>query len=224
MARVLIGSLSSSWTGLRCLECRRQMSSIGGAGGVFRLVEAQAPPRGKWARPFVLCMACAAEIYEGQEVTNGVDVSIDPEIVEWQTDGQFREIGTEGTGGSSPRWVSCPKCKAYRGDPCRAVLDKGKYCAERVEANRKRLAELETWAIFSTTPCHGTRVLLCWRSAENELSWFGVPCFAKDCGKTYQFCAYADELVPERVQAERLHPQLVEMVCWATEETDPWES
>lgn len=78
-----------------------------------------------------------------------------------------------------------------------------------------------TWAVSWRTPCHGTEVYLVWRSSKELLTWDGVPCFAAGCGKTCMVEQLAHGLVDKRVSAERLHPGLDEMTCWATRESDP---
>jgi hypothetical protein len=119
---------------------------------------------------------------------------------------------------NSPRWVTCPKCTAYRGDPCRT----GEWCQERIVANRERLLTLPTWAAPWESPCCGSFLYLVWRSSDPELSWSGIPCFS--CGKTYTANAHESDLVAVRVQADRVNPQLVEMTCWATTEARPWKT
>jgi len=120
---------------------------------------------------------------------------------------------------SSPRWVNCKQCGAYRGDPCHTEHG---YCEERVAANRKRLEELDTWAVSWKSPCHGTAIWLCWRTAVDGLLWTGVPCFAPGCGTTFTIEQHASDLLDQRMPVERLNPHLVEMLCWATEEENPW--
>ena len=122
---------------------------------------------------------------------------------------------------SSPRWVSCKKCGAYRGDPCHT--GKG-YCEQRIELNRARLGDLDTWAIAWRTPCHEQPIWLVWRSTQDKIVWQGVPCFVHGCGKTYTVERHVSDHNDERVPVDRINPNLVEMNCWAAEDSNPWKS
>jgi len=125
-------------------------------------------------------------------------------------------------GPSSPRWIACKACGAHRGDQCHVGDD---YCATRVEANRDRLMELQTWAARWVPACHPDHPVvpwLCWRTADDELAWSGVPCFAPGCGRTYEVQQRASDLVDDRMPVNRINPHMVEMTCWSTEQSDPW--
>ncbi len=96
-----------------------------------------------------------------------------------------------------------------------------------MEANRKRLLELDTYAVPFKPTCHPDQpahTWLVWRSTEDDLRWDGVPCFVPDCGKTYQVELHASDLVEERMLVDRINPHMVEVTCWATEEEDPWQT
>lgn len=118
-------------------------------------------------------------------------------------------------GPASPRWVSCSRCGAYRGDECHTGEG---YCVERREENRRRLLALPTYAAPFHTPCCRQLVWLVWRTTADELRWTGVPCFK--CEKTYTIDRHAsdDSMVDDRVIVDRVHPHLVEVVCWALAE------
>lgn len=117
---------------------------------------------------------------------------------------------------SSPRWVPCPRCAAAHGDDCRGAT----YCPQRVEENRTRLENLDTWSVRWQTPCCKREVCLVWRTTEDRLEWSGVPCF--ECRESYRVEMYASELVDHRMPCERINPQRVQMCCWGSEEENPW--
>lgn len=117
------------------------------------------------------------------------------------------------SGLSSSTWVACPRCAVGRGDPCRS----GSTCPERHEANAARLLRLPTWGVAFQTPCCDRLVWLVWRTAADDLTWSGVPCF--ECGATFGAQFYASDIVPKRVPVQRVHPDRVEVVCWASEDS-----
>ena len=179
-----------------------------------------------------LCVPCATELLRGEIVADcvpsGATVLVGSSVLRYQRELRFgrtpgsplwHELEPTTEGKSAPRWVTCPRCGAYKGDECNTGRG---YCPQRIDANIERLEGLQTWAIPQKSPCHDTEVWLCWRSAEDQLEWQGVPCFARGCGKTHTFQAYASDLVEQRVPIDRLHPDRLEMTCWATEQSDPF--
>lgn len=117
------------------------------------------------------------------------------------------------TGFSAPEWVVCPRCSVGKGDPCRS----GTTCEARVHANAQRLLALPTWGVGFETPCCSRTVWLVWRTTRDDLEWREVPCFG--CGSTFNAKLSASDLVPKRVPVQRVHPDRVEVVCWASEES-----
>lgn len=132
-----------------------------------------------------------------------------------------REKGFARGGQTSPRWVPCPRCGAGRGDLCRDRTSYAESHDERIEANRRRLLDAETYAVRRASPCCNAPVYLVWRTVRDELSWEGVPCFK--CGKTYAYASHASDLAPERIECEHIHPSRVEVTCWASTESRPWK-
>ena len=196
-------------SGAVCLECRSAV-----------LTPADLPKHA-----LVLCPACAAACYEGTEVVvDGDRLAVHPVLIP----GDPIRQGSTPTGAmSSPRWVDCPRCGIARGDFCINPRPAGgfrrlpAFCNARLDLNLQRLRELQTWAIEIASPCCATPVCLVWRSAEDSLTWTGVPCFA--CHKTYTFQHYASGLVESRRPVDRLYPDKLEVVCWATKGADPWK-
>lgn len=119
-------------------------------------------------------------------------------------------------GPGSPLGITCKRCSAYRGDPCRWPQggNAGSFCAERVRDNRRRLLALPTFAVQFLTPCCGKISWLVWRSTHDLLVWVDVPCTG--CGAIYVVERYASDYAPDqRVVTDRLNPHMVEMTCWA---------
>jgi len=196
-------------SGAVCLECRCAVST----------------PMELPEDALVLCPACAAACYEGIEVVvDGDRLAVHPALLpstpvpQGATPGAARQ--------SSPRWVDCPACGIARGDFCQNPRQEGErsrsavFCDARLELNTRRLRELQTWAVEVESPCCSAPVCLVWRSAEDQLTWTGVPCFL--CGETYTFQHYAHEMAEKRRPVDRLYPDKLEVVCWATEDVDPW--
>lgn len=114
---------------------------------------------------------------------------------------------------SSSLWVVCPRCSIGRGDPCTG----GDTHDERHRTNAERLLRLPTWGVGFSTPCCRRVVWLVWRTAADELQWSGIPCFG--CGATFEARLHASDLIAKRVPMARLHPDRVEVLCWASEES-----
>lgn len=113
---------------------------------------------------------------------------------------------------SSPEWVVCPRCSVGKGDPCRS----GVTCEARVHVNAARLLDLPTWGVGFETPCCGRTVWLVWRTTRDDLEWHEVPC--SGCGSTFGAKLYASDVLSKRIPVQRVHPDRVEVVCWALEE------
>lgn len=148
-------------------------------------------------------------------------------VQEWQRDMDRIErdpAWRNGMAQTSPRWVGCPDCGAYKGDTCRDPATNDRvlsWHSGRIDANRQRLRDLETWAIEWETPCCGEQIHLVWRCAGDLLRWHEVPCFA--CENTYDIELLASDLVERRTLADHIHPDRVEVVCWASTNANPWK-
>ena len=162
-----------------------------------------------------LCARCATELFVGtvqaqdhpdREGTVYIDRKLTPSKVELSS---LTNLG-------SPRWITCRRCGAYKGDDCRD----GNYCPVREDDAVSRVKELQTWGVSWRSPCCQRGVWLIWRTPENELEWRDVPCFA--CDMTYTIRFYAEDQMATRVPVDRVNPDHLIMTCWAVEESDPW--
>lgn len=125
----------------------------------------------------------------------------------------MRQVPT--TGPSSPLAVNCPRCSAPKLTGCFTHAE-GHFCRQRTATVLQVLLKLPTYAIPFITPCHGKKVWLCWRAMRDDLDWINVPC--PDCTATYTVQRFASDWpITDRMLTDRLHPQMLEVTCWAIE-------
>ncbi len=173
------------------------------------------------ARALLCCLQCSTDLFVCEvHVDGNPGVRLDVNTLDLQLAHVAAEAarppmvlvdGAAEVDFSSPLWVQCPQCSAYRGDPCSNPPPDG-YHDRRVVENVVRLMELPTYGHAIKTECCQREVWLIWRTTKQKVYWHGVPC--PGCDLTYSFEMFVEE-IDGYAKVDRLNPHMVEMCCWA---------